>query len=266
MRIALGIEYDGSAFCGWQTQPAACAVQDRLEAALSQIAGNRIATACAGRTDAGAHALGQVAHFDTTVERPLSAWVRGTNALAPPALAVTWARVVGERFHARYSALERSYRYLLLNRAVRPAADQRRVGWFHMPLDIESMRTAARALIGEHDYSAFRSSECQARSPVRRIMHIGIERSGSYVIFDMTANAFLHHMVRNIVGCLVYVGSGRRPATWLAQVMESRDRSLAAPTFAASGLYLARVAYDPVWEIPEGVTVRLPAGLPVAGA
>ena len=250
MRIALGIEYDGGAFCGWQTQAAGCAVQDRLEAALAQIAGNRIGTICAGRTDAGVHALGQVAHFDTTVERPLTAWVRGTNALTPSALVVTWAKVVSEAFHARYSAHERCYRYVLLNRAVRPAADQCRVGWFHLPLDDARMRRAAEALIGEHDFSAFRSSECQARSPVRHVKRIAIERRGDYVIFEITANAFLHHMVRNVVGCLVYVGSGRRPPDWLAEVLRGRNRAVAAPTFAASGLYLVRVAYDSVWDIP----------------
>jgi tRNA pseudouridine38-40 synthase len=256
MRIALGIEYDGSAFCGWQTQPAACAVQDKLEAALAQIAGSPVATTCAGRTDAGVHALGQVAHFDTDAQRPLSAWIRGTNALTPSALAVTWAKTVGDGFHARYSARERCYRYVLLNRAVRPAADQHRVGWFHLPLDVACMRAAAQALIGEHDFSAFRSSECQARSPVRCVTQADVERSGKYVLFTITANGFLHHMVRNMVGCLVYVGSGRRPAGWLKDVLQTRDRARAAPTFAASGLYLARVAYDPVWEIPGGATAQ----------
>jgi tRNA pseudouridine38-40 synthase len=251
MRLALGIEYDGSAFCGWQTQPAACAAQDRLEAALAKIAGAPVATVCAGRTDAGVHALGQVVHFDATAARPPSAWVRGTNALTPPALAVTWAKAVGDDFHARYSARERCYRYVLLNRAVRPAAEQNRVGWFHTPLELEPMRRAAHALLGVHDFSAFRSSECQARSPVRNLSRIEIRRCGDYVIFELTANAFLHRMVRNIVGCLVYVGSARRTPQWLAEVLAGRDRSAAAPTFAAAGLYLARVVYDPVWDIPE---------------
>ena len=259
MRVALGIEYDGSAFCGWQTQPAGCAVQDRLEAALAQIAGTAIDTVCAGRTDAGVHAVGQVVHFDTEVERPLNAWVRGVNAFLPAALAVTWARTVGDPFHARYSARERCYRYLLLNRPVRPAADQGRVGWCHLPLDVGRMRVAAQALRGEHDFSAFRSSECQARTPVRHLTRIEIRRSGEYVVFDLSANAFLHHMVRNIVGSLVYVGSGRKPPAWLAAVLAGRERGAAAPTFPAAGLYLARVVYDPVWDLPPVAGPDMPA-------
>lgn len=261
MRIALGIEYDGSAFCGWQTQLAGCAVQDKLESALAQIAGSPVGTVCAGRTDAGVHALGQVVHLDPVADRPLNAWVRGVNALTPATLAVTWARAVGDEFHARYSARERSYRYVLLNRAVRPAADQGRVGWCHLPLDLERMRHAASALIGAHDFSAFRSSECQARSPVRNLVRIEIRRSGEYVVFDLSANAFLHHMVRNIVGCLVYVGGGRRPPEWLAAVLAGRDRTGAAPTFSASGLYLARVVYDPVWDLPDAVSAQAPGRL-----
>jgi tRNA pseudouridine38-40 synthase len=250
MRIALGVEYDGSAFCGWQTQPSGCAVQNKLEAALAQIAGSAVATVCAGRTDAGVHALGQVVHFDTSVERPLSAWMRGVNALTPPSLAVTWARFVDERFHARYAARERRYRYVLLNRAARPAADQGRVGWIHLPLELDLMRGAAHTLLGEHDFSAFRSSECQAASPIRNLARIDIRRSGDYVVFELAANAFLHHMVRNIVGCLVYVGCGRQPPEWLAGVLAGRDRSAAAPTFAASGLYLVQVVYDAIWQLP----------------
>jgi tRNA pseudouridine38-40 synthase len=249
-RVALGLEYDGSAFCGWQTQPQRCAVQDKLEAALAQLAGGRIATICAGRTDAGVHALAQVVHFDTAVPRSLSAWVRGSNALLPPHVAVTWARAVAADFHARFSARERSYRYVLLNRAVRPAADQGRVGWFHLTLDEELMRHAAGLLIGEHDFNAFRSSECQARSPVRELRRLDIERRGDYLLIDFTANAYLHHMVRNIVGALVYVGSGKHPPDWIGEVLRSRDRARAAPTFDAAGLYLARVVYDEVWDLP----------------
>ncbi|MGQ0523658.1 MAG: tRNA pseudouridine(38-40) synthase TruA [Betaproteobacteria bacterium] len=249
-RVVLGLEYDGSAFCGWQTQPQRCAVQDKLEAALAQLAGDPIATVCAGRTDSGVHALAQVVHFDTAVQRPLSAWVRGSNALLPPHVAVTWARVVAADFHARYSARERSYRYLLLNRAVRPAADQGRVGWVHLTLDEARMRNAAGMLIGEHDFSAFRSSECQARSPVRDLRRLDIERRGDYLLIDFAANAYLHHMVRNIVGALVYVGSGKRPPEWIEEVLRSRDRARAAPTFDAAGLYLARVVYDDVWGLP----------------
>lgn len=257
VRTALGIEYDGSAFCGWQTQPERCAVQDKLESALSQIAGEAISVVCAGRTDAGVHALGQVVHFDAAADRPLTAWVRGANALLPSALAVTWAKPVREDFHARYSALERHYRYLLLNRTVRPAADRAKVGWFHQPLALEPMREAARLLVGEHDFSAFRSSECQARSPVRDLRRLDIERRGDYIILDFRANAFLHHMVRNIVGCLVYVGKGKHSPKWIEEVLAGRDRARAAPTFDAAGLYLAGVVYDPAWGLPEDVHARL---------
>jgi tRNA pseudouridine38-40 synthase len=250
-RVALGVEYDGAAFCGWQTQPNACAVQDALEAALAEIAGERVATVCAGRTDAGVHASGQVAHFDTTAERPLSAWVRGTNALLPPQVAVTWAHVARGDFHARYSARERRYRYVLLNRAVRPAALHARVGWFHLPLDVDRMRSAARLLVGEHDFSAFRSSECQARSPVRALRRLDIDRRADMIVFEFAANAYLHHMVRNIVGALVHVGKGRHPPEWLNELLTSRDRRRAAPTFEAAGLYFTRVVYDATWGLPD---------------
>lgn len=249
MRIALGIEYDGSAFCGWQTQPSGCGIQDHLEAALAHIAGARVATVCAGRTDAGVHALEQVVHFDTAARRPTSAWVRGVNASLPAALAVLWAHDVNGEFHARYSALERCYRYVLLNRAVRPAAGHGRVGWFHLPLDVERMREAAAALVGEHDFSAFRSAECQARSPVRTLRRIDIERRGDYIIAEFRANAFLHHMVRNLMGTLIYVGKGRHEPAWVARVLAGRDRSQAAPTFDAAGLYLAQVEYDSGWSL-----------------
>ena len=251
MRIALGVEYDGSRFCGWQTQPQGCAVQDALERALTEVASTPITTVCAGRTDAGVHALGQVVHFDTGAERPETAWVRGVNALLPPACAVNWSRPVAQDFHARYSALARHYRYFLLNHPVRPAADQERVGWFHLPLDLEKMQRAARLLVGEHDFSAFRSSECQARTPVRTLTCLDIERRGDHLVFDFSANAFLHHMVRNIVGCLVYIGKGKYPPEWLGEVLAGRDRKRAAPTFGAAGLYLSRVIYDERWGLPQ---------------
>jgi len=250
VRIALGVEYDGSRFCGWQTQPDGCAVQDALERALGEIAGEPVATVCAGRTDAGVHALGQVVHFDTAARRPGSAWVRGVNVLLPPACAVTWSQEVAGDFHARYSAQSRGYRYVLLNHAVRPAADHTRVGWFHVPLELEPMRRAARLLLGEHDFSAFRSAECQARTPVRTLSRLDIARRGDYVVFDLRANAFLHHMVRNIVGCLVHVGKGGCPPEWIGEVLAGRDRTRAAPTFPAAGLYLARVDYDARWSLP----------------
>jgi len=258
MRIALGVEYDGSGFCGWQTQPSGCAVQDRLEAALSNIAGEPVATVCAGRTDAGVHALAQVVHFDCAAERPESAWVRGVNALLPPAVAVTWVRAVPAGFSARFSATARHYRYVLLNHPVRPAADHGRVGWFHVPLDVERMRDAATVLQGEHDFSSFRSAECQAKSPVRVLKTLAIAAHSPYVVFEFCANGFLHHMVRNIVGSLVYVGSGRKQAAWMRELLEARDRALAAPTFDAAGLYLADVDYDAAWGLPRRERVQWP--------
>jgi tRNA pseudouridine38-40 synthase len=205
----------------------------------------------AGRTDRGVHAREQVAHFDTEAARPLSAWVRGVNAFLPDSMAVLWSVEVPGDFHARYSALARTYRYVLLNRAVRPALASARVGWFHAPLDVDRMRSAAAALLGEHDFSAFRAAECQARTPVRKVHQIEIERSGDRVDLVIKANAFLQHMVRNIVGSLVYVGCGRQPASWIAELLASRDRTRAAPTFGADGLYLEKVDYDPKWSLPQ---------------
>lgn len=250
-RIALGIEYDGSGFCGWQTQPSRCAVQDVLETALTEIAGHRVATVCAGRTDAGVHARAQVVHFDSDAERPPTAWVRGVNTLLPDAIAVTWMRAVPSEFHARYCATERRYRYVMCNDSVRPALNRQHAGWVHQPLNVQPMREAASMLIGEHDFSAFRSSECQANSPVRELRRIEITRAGDMVLFDFAANAFLHHMVRNLVGSLVFVGMGRQPPSWLGEVLAARDRTRAAPTIAASGLYLAAVQYDPKFGLPQ---------------
>jgi tRNA pseudouridine38-40 synthase len=250
MRIALGIEYDGSRFLGWQTQPGGGAVQDALESALSAIATETVTVTCAGRTDRGVHALGQVVHFECGVERPASAWVRGVNALLPESLAVLWSREVADDFHARYSAQSRRYRYVLLNRPVRPALAARHVGWFHAPLELAAMREAATALCGEHDFSAFRSAECQAKSPVRTLHSLQIERDGDRIEFSLRANAFLHHMVRNLVGTLVYIGKGKHPPAWAKQVLESRDRSIAAPTFPPEGLYLEAVEYAAHWGLP----------------
>jgi tRNA pseudouridine38-40 synthase len=250
MKIAIGIEYDGSGFRGWQSQPSGDTVQDHLERALASIAGGPVRLAAAGRTDAGVHALAQVAHFETSAERPESAWVRGVNTLLAQAVAVQWATPVADDFHARYSAISRTYRYLLYNHTVRPALHHRRVGWFHLPLDVNAMRAALAHLAGEHDFSAFRSSECQAKSPVRTLRSCTLERRGAYLSFEFTANGFLHHMVRNIVGCLVYVGKGKHPPEWLGQVLASRDRRLAAPTFSADGLYLAGVEYAHGWKLP----------------
>jgi len=253
-RIALGIEYDGSRFLGWQTQPGGGTVQDALEAALAGIAGTPVGVTCAGRTDRGVHARGQVVHFDTGAERPDPAWVRGVNALLPDSVAVLWSCRVAGDFHARYSAVSRSYRYVLINRPVRPALDACYAGWHHASLDVEAMRAAATLLLGEHDFSAFRSAECQAKSPVRTLHSIGIEREGDRVEFTLRANAWLQHMVRNIIGTLVYVGAGRQAPQWAKQVLDGRDRALAAPTFAPQGLYLEAVEYDSAWNLPTAGT------------
>jgi len=250
MKIAIGIEYDGSRFHGWQSQPSGDTVQDHLERALASIAGEQVRLAAAGRTDAGVHALAQVAHFETTAVRPDSAWVRGVNALLPDAIAVQWAVPVAGEFHARYSAAARTYRYVLYNHPVRPALHHGRVGWFHLPLDAAAMRAAAAHLSGEHDFSAFRSSECQAKSPVRALRSWAIEQRGAHLSFEFTANGFLHHMVRNIVGCLVYVGKGKHSPGWMAEILAGRDRRLAAPTFSPDGLYLAAVEYAAEWRLP----------------
>ena len=254
MRIALGIEYDGSGFCGWQTQPSGCAVQNALDAALSQIAAHPVQTQCAGRTDAGVHALEQVVHFDPSTQRPVSAWVRGVNTLLPPTIAVRWGREVPQEFHARYSARGRAYVYLLRNRPPRPGLLHAHLGWHHRPLELDRMRAAARCLLGTHDFSAFRAAECQARSAIKELRRAQIERHGDLIVFDFAADAFLHHMVRNLVGCLVQVGNGSRPPEWLRDVLDGRDRARAAPTFPAQGLYLTGVDYDPAWGLPARAT------------
>ncbi len=254
MRIALGVEYDGGRFAGWQSQPDMPTVQDALQAALSSIAGQPISVIAAGRTDTGVHALEQVVHFDTDVERPLTAWVRGANGLLPPSVAVQWAHRVPAEFHARFSAQARSYQYILINRPTRSAVHHGKVGWFHAPLDVDLMREAARCLLGEHDFSAFRASECQAKSPVKTLARLDISKEGDTIVFDLTANAFLHHMVRNIVGCLVYVGKGKHPPQWVKQVLEGRDRKQAAPTFMPDGLYLRHISYDATWGLPQAGT------------
>jgi tRNA pseudouridine38-40 synthase len=259
MKIALGIAYDGQPFEGWQSQPSGNAVQDRVEIALTAIAGQPIRVIAAGRTDAGVHATGQVVHFEVDVTRPESAWVRGTNAHLPDAIGVQWACTVDDEFHARYSAASRTYCYVLYNHPVRPSVYAGKVGWFHMPLHLESMREAIRFVIGEHDFSAFRSTECQAKSPVRVLEQALIEQRGDYLIFEFTANAFLHHMVRNLVGSLIYVGKGAQRPLWLRELLEARDRTRAAPTFGPQGLYLTAVKYADRWHLPAFATM-LPFG------
>lgn len=251
MRMALGLSYRGGAYTGWQSQPDGRAVQDHVERALSRFATVPVRTVCAGRTDAGVHALNQVVHFETEVRREPFAWVRGTNAYLPDDIAVQWAASVNGEFHARNGARGRRYAYLLLESPVRPAMERGLVGWTFRPLDAQAMREAAGHLVGEHDFSAFRSSQCQARSPVKHLRAIDIRRLGAYWRFDFEASAFLHHMVRNLMGCLVAVGTGVRTPQWLAQVLQSRDRSKAAPTFAADGLYFLGPDYDASHALPR---------------
>lgn len=225
-------------------------MQDTLEPALSAVAGAPVALTAAGRTDRGVHARAQVVHFDTQAQRPASAWVRGANALLPGSVAVLWSKEMPPDFHARYSAVSRTYRYRLLNRPVRPALEAAYAGWFHLPLDADRMRAAAALLVGEHDFSAFRSSQCQAKTPVRTLHSLEIEVLGAHIEFLLRANAFLHHMVRNIVGALIYVGKGKHPPEWVREVLESRQRAKAAPTFGPEGLYLENVAYEERWGLP----------------
>ncbi|MDP2025651.1 tRNA pseudouridine(38-40) synthase TruA [Sulfuriferula sp.] len=257
VRIALGIEYDGSRFCGWQTQTAVCGVQDALQRALAVIAGHPVEVVAAGRTDAGVHATLQVVHFDTVAQRPDSAWVRGVNSFLPDSVVVLWAQPVNAGFHARFSAQTRSYRYLLLNHPVRPAIAAGRIGWFHAPLALAPMQAAAQLLVGTHDFSAFRAAECQAKSPIRTLHSLSVKQTGHRFSFDLSANAFLHHMVRNIVGALVYVGKGKYSPEWVGELLAQRDRSRAAPTFAADGLYLNAVRYAPEWGLPDTQRIDL---------
>ncbi len=251
VRIAAGLEYHGCGYCGWQTQPNGCGIQDVVQKALASIAQHSVEVVSAGRTDTGVHALEQVIHFDASAARPLTAWIRGANANLPKDVVVLWAHPVPNEFHARYSARSRSYRYVLLNRPQRAAAAHGRVGWFHQPLDVEVMGAVAQDLVGQHDFSAFRSSECQAKTPVKTVAEFRVYRQNDLVIFELRADGFLHHMVRNLVASLIYVGSGRCGQAWLRDVLQSKDRSLAAPTFAADGLYLTAIGYDAGWGLPQ---------------
>jgi tRNA pseudouridine38-40 synthase len=254
MRIALGIEYDGSAFRGWQTQPDAVAVQPAVEAALSTVADHPVEVVAAGRTDAGVHAAMQVVHFDTTAQRTERSWTLGANSNLPKHVSVLWAREVPDAFHARYSAQARSYRYLILNRVPRPALDFDRVCWVRDPLDAQRMQTAANQLLGEHDFSSFRAAECQSRTPMRRMHEIRVERRGELVTLDVMANAFLQHMVRNIAGVLIAVGTGERPVEWVADVLAARDRRQGGVTAVPQGLYLVGVRYAAALQLPSEST------------
>lgn len=262
VRIALGLEYCGTGFEGWQSQPHGRTVQDVLETALAAIGGEPLAVTCAGRTDTGVHAAVQVVHFDTAAVRPLTAWVRGVNSHLPAGVSVLWAREVDEHFHARFSALSRRYRYLLLNRPQRSALHNGRAGWFHSPLDIAAMQAACALLPGTRDFSAFRAAGCQARTPVRELRLAEVARHGEWLIFDFAANAFLHHMIRNLVGALVYVGRGAAPPEWMGELLQMKDRRLAPPTFAADGLYLAGVEYPDQWGLPQGGQLLALPGIP----
>ena len=253
MRVTLGVGYRGQAYQGWQSQPGGRTVQDRLEAALAQFAGTPVRTLCAGRTDAGVHAINQVVHFDISVCREPFSWVRGSNRYLPDDIAVQWCRPVPDEFHARNDARGRRYRFVVLESAVRPALESGLAGWVMRPLDAEAMRDAAALLLGEHDFSSFRAAECQAASPVKSLRTIAISRRGAYWRFEFDANAFLHHMVRNIMGCLVTVGSGRQAPGWIGEVLAARDRRAAAPTFPADGLYFVGPYYDAAWTIPDHV-------------
>ena len=260
MRLALGISYNGQAYQGWQSQLSGQTIQDQLELALSKFSAHKVSTLCAGRTDAGVHGLMQVVHFDTRLDRTTSSWVRGTNSFLPRDIAVQWAHPVPDEFHCRASALSRRYAYVLLESPVRPSIDHGRVGWVFTPLDHDAMQQAARHLLGEHDFTSFRASACQALSPVKTLQSIDISRRGAYWRFDFEANAFLHHMIRNIMGCLLLVGQGKQPPQWLQEVLLERDRDAAAPTFSPDGLYFLGPRYAQHWGLPE----RTPAfdGLP----
>lgn len=251
MRLALGISYAGQAYEGWQSQASGKTVQDRLEAALAAFTQQPVSTICAGRTDAGVHGLMQVVHFDTPLQRDTSSWVRGTNRYLPDDIAVQWAQPVPDAFHARASAIARRYAYVLLETPVRPSVERGRVGWMFRSLDEEPMRAAAQLLLGEHDFTSFRASQCQAKSPVKTLHRLDIHRRGAYWRFEFEANAFLHHMIRNLMGCLLVVGKGEQPASWIAEVLAARNRRAAAPTFSPDGLYFLGPRYEDHWGLPD---------------
>ena len=250
MRIAMGIEYDGSRYFGWQRQREVNSIQAELERVLSQIANHPVEIQCAGRTDAGVHATGQVIHFDTQAERKMAAWTLGVNSNLPADIAVRWAQVVPDDFHARFSATARRYRYLILNSNLRPAILSAGISHYHGALDVQSMHHAGQRLLGEHDFTSFRAVQCQSKTPWRNITHLAVSRHGPYVMLDIRANAFLHHMVRNLVGSLVYIGAGKQPTDWLAFLLQQKDRKLSAPTFSPAGLYLSAIHYPEHYQLP----------------
>ena len=251
-RIALGLSYSGQAYEGWQSQLSGQTLQDALERALAQFTQVPIRTLCAGRTDTGVHALQQVVHFDCEIERDDISWVRGTNRYLPKDMAVEWAKEVPEGFHARRSALTRRYAYWLLSSPVRPSLGHERVGWVFRPLNLERMQKAAQMLLGTHDFTSFRASACQALTPIKTMLDISLHRRGAYWRIEFEANAFLHHMIRNIMGCLVQIGQGVKPPEWMAEVLAARSRDAASRTFSPDGLYFLGPQYDAHWGLPNG--------------
>ncbi len=250
MRFAVGVEYDGTAYAGWQTQQSARSVQQVTEAAFSHVAAQPVGLICAGRTDAGVHARWQVAHFDTNANRPLRAWLLGSNSELPPDISIAWVRPVPMHFHARYTAQARTYRYVILNRTTRSAFATNRAASIFKPLDHERMAEAAMALIGSHDFSAFRSADCQAKSPIRNVEKLTVVRQGDWILIEATANAYLHHMMHNMAGLLIAIGRGDGPASWAKEVLEGRDRKRNAATAPAEGLYFWGVRYPAVFGLP----------------
>ncbi|MEO8849381.1 MAG: tRNA pseudouridine(38-40) synthase TruA [Casimicrobiaceae bacterium] len=249
-RYAMAVEYDGRAFCGFQSQPSACGVQDALAAAIGAIAAEKVTVVGAGRTDAGVHATSQIVHFDADTQRPDSAWTRGVNALLPQAVAALWATPVPEPFHARFAAHARHYTYLLQNRAQRAALDAGRVGWYHRPLDLAAMREAAALVTGTHDFSAFRAAQCQAKTPLRNLWRCEIAQSGTLFRFEFSADGFLHHMIRNLLGAFIAVGSAGKPPAWMGTLLAARERARGAATFAADGLYFCGADYADHFGLP----------------
>ena len=283
MRVVLGLQYDGAPWLGYQTQPHGCTVQDHLEKAIQQFTLQKVQTVCAGRTDTGVHALEQIVHFDIDLARNPFSWVRGVNAWLPPSIAVRWATELeaapapqlalakstiyvpgaaagsdesdtgklGSGFHARFSARARTYHYVLYNHAVRSPVLRSKVGWTFRPLDVALMQQGANHLLGTHDFTTFRAAQCQAKTPIKEMYAIHLQRNGDLIIFTLRASAFLHHMVRNIVGSLICVGIGNKPPEWMAELLQAKDRSRAAPTFMPDGLYLAKIDYESQWNLPQ---------------
>ncbi len=251
MRIAMGIEYDGTGYFGWQRQREVSSIQGELERALSQVANHPVEIFCAGRTDAGVHATGQVIHFDTQAQRDMRGWIMGVNSNLPVGIAVRWAQPVSDQFHARFSATARRYRYIIYNRKFRPAILGSGVSHYHQDLDVALMQQAAPALLGEQDFSSFRAIQCQSKTPFRNLMHLHLSRHGDYIVLDIKANAFVHHMVRNITGSLLEVGMKRQPPGWIAELLAAKDRTQAAATAKAEGLYLVEVDYPAEFAIPK---------------